>query len=340
VGAIPDPDGNLESFVLAESAGGLPIRVETLLQGEGRPVMILSGLADNDPRSLNVAEHIRRELYNMVFDVPLIVLTAANPDGIASGSALNASGQDVADDLTSGALASPEAEALDALLDSQEPRLLVHVRANASADGVATAGLPNRILEGAIPDRLIDHGTATGALADYFASKGVAFVDIGVHEVYGRGDNRNDDFFPDIDPVFFSVFVRRVIKPDEESCTGDGFCDSLCEADPDCECSCDYFTDVCEAAEENTDETCACDPDCAGDLEACSLDDHCDSYCPTDVDPDCECSCDYFTGVCEAAEDGSTATCRCDLDCQSGETACSEDDHCDSWCPAGTDPDC
>lgn len=65
--------------------------------------------------------------------------------------------------------------------------------------------------------------------------------------------------------------------------------------------------------------------------------------CPTGklcYDGVCGCSCDYYPGVCEAAAVGSTAECLCDPDCAGTATACGDDDHCDTWCPAGVDPDC
>lgn len=52
-------------------------------------------------------------------------------------------------------------------------------------------------------------------------------------------------------------------------------------------CECDYFENVCEAAAKCSDQTCGCDPDCSGLETACKSDAHCDSWCPTDEDPDC-----------------------------------------------------
>lgn len=129
------------------------------------------------------------------------------------------------------------------------------------------------------------------------------------------------------------------------ACLSDDYCDSFCDDDPDCasECECDYFSNVCEAAEDGTTDVCDCDDDCGAGDDACSSDDHCDTFCPDGEDPDCddepECSCDYYGGICEAAEEGSTDNCACDADCD-GAFACKFDDHCDTWCPDGVDPDC
>jgi hypothetical protein len=52
------------------------------------------------------------------------------------------------------------------------------------------------------------------------------------------------------------------------------------------------------------------------------------------------CSCDYNMGICEPAARSSTAPCTCDPDCTGGAMPCQGDGHCDTWCPAGVDPDC
>lgn len=57
---------------------------------------------------------------------------------------------------------------------------------------------------------------------------------------------------------------------------------------------------------------------------------------PPDAPPPC--TCDNTAGKCEAAAQGMSDTCACDPDCAGGQTACSNDSYCDTWCPA--DPDC
>ena len=107
-------------------------------------------------------------------------------------------------------------------------------------------------------------------------------------------------------------------------------------------CACDFDVGFCEPDAPDSFTACGCDPDCApspGGGWPCTGDGYCDVWCPIDSDPDCYCSCDY-NGYCEAAEYGSTATCMCDEACEPHESACSDDGHCDSWCPAGADPDC
>jgi protein MpaA len=71
--------------------------------------------------------------------------------------------------------------------------------------------------------------------------------------------------------------------------------------------------------------------------ESCAIDGYCDVLC--EADGDCECPCDY-NSACEAAMRNSTATCACDGNCFDGRVACQADQHCDTWCPEGADPDC
>jgi len=134
-----------------------------------------------------------------------------------------------------------------------------------------------------------------------------------------------------------------------ERCIADGVCEPGCGgADPDCGvCSCDRQVGRCDAGAPNSTARCDCDPDCAGaGAFACGTDGSCDTYCPSGSDPDCappppaECACDYYRNVCEARSRGSSDVCACDPDCAGGRSACSDDGHCDTFCPDGVDPDC
>jgi hypothetical protein len=124
-------------------------------------------------------------------------------------------------------------------------------------------------------------------------------------------------------------------------CGGDGACNPDCGGtDPDCTstCDCDNTVSFCDNSGSST-AVCACDDDCIG-RTACSDDGFCDDSCPEGSDLNCDCSCDYNDNVCESRARGTTETCACDFDCQNGETACGDDNHCDTFCPDGTDPDC
>jgi hypothetical protein len=116
-------------------------------------------------------------------------------------------------------------------------------------------------------------------------------------------------------------------------CTGGESCENGTCGDF---CNCDNEPSICEAESPNTTTPCGCDPDCG---TPCQSDGYCDDWCTPGADPDCGCSCD-FNEYCEAEAQGSTNTCACDYDCEPHEHACMDDAHCDTWCPAGEDPDC
>jgi hypothetical protein len=101
-------------------------------------------------------------------------------------------------------------------------------------------------------------------------------------------------------------------------------------------CDCDFYPGICEPDAPNSTTPCPCDPDCG---TPCGADGHCDTWCPSGDDPDCSCVCDY-NEYCEADAPDSDVTCSCDPDCEPHEYACSDDGHCDTFCPAGVDPDC
>ena len=233
VAGLGSEQSPLQFSVLAESVGGLPIRLEQLVQGDGPPVLLLAGLLDNNHRALNVAEHIRRELLTDVYDVPLVLLTAANPDGIQNETVNNSDGDDVAADFLDGLFQTPEATALQTLINDIDPRLVVHVEYGPN-DGVSTQGIAEDVMVDAIPDQLEDLGVSQDPLAVWLQNHGIALLNLQVNGDWSRGDNQHDDYFPNSDPIVYSTVTRRVIKPGVV-CGEDGYCDRLCVADPDCE---------------------------------------------------------------------------------------------------------
>ena len=64
-------------------------------------------------------------------------------------------------------------------------------------------------------------------------------------------------------------------------------------------CRCDFYFDVCEARKKDSQSACQCDPDCEPKIKSladisefqlkdpCMKDEHCDSWCPSFIDPDC-----------------------------------------------------
>ena len=143
-------------------------------------------------------------------------------------------------------------------------------------------------------------------------------------------------------------------------------CDPALWYDEDCkdpDCACDYHDAICEigAKDDPNLKPCFCDEDCGVTDEACSADEHCDTWCPDQTDPDCgaapdcdplalydadcksdDCACDYFDAVCEIedVDHPDQKPCFCDVDCGDGDAPCGGDGHCDSWCLDGADPDC
>lgn len=77
----------------------------------------------------------------------------------------------------------------------------------------------------------------------------------------------------------------------DAACSADGHCDTFCPdgEDPDCAptCDCDYNPGICEAEAPGASTACDCDEDCAGGLDPCKSDGHCDTWCPDGFDPDC-----------------------------------------------------
>ena len=70
----------------------------------------------------------------------------------------------------------------------------------------------------------------------------------------------------------------------------------------------------------------------------------------TDVMSENTLNCDWTPGICDAQFRCRDIHCFCDPDCYVEDAAeagtyldapvCSDDAHCDSWCPTGVDPDC
>jgi protein MpaA len=127
------PSAEFQPFVYGRSAGGLSLRGDDFLDGEDR-VLVVSGLTDNDRRSLHIAEHIRRVLLSEIADdaVPVTLVTAPNPDGIVEGVTTNADGDSVVDlDVH-----TPETDALLDFIEARPPALSVVIEADDESDNV------------------------------------------------------------------------------------------------------------------------------------------------------------------------------------------------------------
>ena len=161
------------------------------------------------------------------------------------------------------------------------------------------------------------------------ASSGDAVVD-GADLTEGEPDSA-----PELEPL-------PAPKCGDDECNGDETCSSCGQDCGDCfECACDRDEKACNVKGPGSYGQCECDPDCEGVDKVCQADGACDTWCLKNDDPDClECDCDFHLKVCEVEEKNSSAACACDVECIDGQSPCSKDDHCDSWCPKGEDPDC
>ena len=181
-------DAAFRSETAGTSAGGLPIRLDVLGPDTRPDLLILGGLADNDPRSLAVAEHLRRALFCRS-DAPSTVaaLTAANPDGIPTAAPTNADGEPVPDDFASGGDATPEARTVVELIDDLSPRLVVSVEADDEGDTIDAS--PNSPVS-----RRLD-------------TLGPPVLRLGIHRRYALG--RNADDVPDPDRWVEAVLAHE-----------------------------------------------------------------------------------------------------------------------------------
>ena len=203
--------GGLEAFSIGTSAGNLPIRVELFNHKNEKPILILAGLEDNEKQTLHLAEHLRRILYAHEQKFPIMSITAANPDGIAKASPLNANGQNVAQDFIEQRFETPEASALWSILRLHTPRMVIHVTSSQNGNRVSALGIDEALIESSIPNILENQGQATESLANLFYIHNIPYLRLEIQQRYARGDNRNQDFFPKTDPKPLSDFVRRII---------------------------------------------------------------------------------------------------------------------------------
>ena len=118
-------------------------------------------------------------------------------------------------------------------------------------------------------------------------------------------------------------------------CSDDGICEDQCALDGNFDPDCFYGVAECKDA----DATALLENWFAGTMK--------DKMSPNAR------NCDWTVGKCDAqfrCDDGvaSPRPCFCDPDCYTSADGvptglvdpCTADDHCDTWCPTGLDPDC
>jgi len=142
-------DPSYESAWLAESAAGVPLRVERIRAEypiREEPVFLLAGFGAPTRTGAWVAESLRRELISMgrLQDMNWEIVTAVNPDGIANGSALNGSGISVLEDLALDSPVTPEGRAIRNLLGDNPKRIFLFKDAGPDAANTVEIRGPDR----------------------------------------------------------------------------------------------------------------------------------------------------------------------------------------------------
>ncbi len=289
---------------LGESVGGRPIVAERL-GSRGPPVLVVAGF-DGSHSSLFAAERLRALLLSRpVQPLPgaVILLSLASPDSLATVYAQDAPllaldrSFPVGFEPHSGGGAAPlecvEAALLAQLIEEQRPAALLILRGRDTGFAYGVEGkdesLAAEALEilGESPTRL--PSGEPGSLASWAASLSIPSLSLELPKrPFNEGLLRSNRV-----AAASLAFIYALQSPDEEPwllCVEDGRCNPGCILDPDCEgCGCDYNDGICEAAFRCNPVTCSCDRDCLrGERHACDPDDHCDSWCPRGLDPDCE----------------------------------------------------
>ena len=191
-----DGEANHVGTIPASSAGGRPIRLEStaplesLRSGASRPILLLGGALDNDWRSLQIAEHLRRlaHVQSPHVDRPVITIDSLNPDGVADAAPRNEVDVDIARDLAADSPRSAEAQLGRRFVDDLAPRLVVGVRGRDHRSG-AQYRIPD---DRAPPEALRASGLSvqTRPLApplEYCLETGHPVLQLDVHEHCGEG---------------------------------------------------------------------------------------------------------------------------------------------------------
>ena len=183
--AMPiENDWNYDARFTGESAAGIPLRAESIGEPSGPQsddnYILLSGLGGDGHLGPWIAEHIRRELLAIPWlDAPSWqMITAVNPDGMATGSALNEADVDIRAAIATEDSSSEEAAAVLDVLDSPATVFLVE-SSDDTVDRVSIVGPREAELTGHIASRFsasVDPDDMD--LAEALASRGHTVVQI------------------------------------------------------------------------------------------------------------------------------------------------------------------
>lgn len=208
--AMPhENDWNYHAWFTGESAAGIPLRAESMGESQGGQsddnYILLSGLGGDGYLGPWIAEHIRRELLAIPWlDAPSWqMITAVNPDGMATGSALNEADVDIRAAIATEDSSSDEAAAvLELLADSPATVFLVE-SSDDSVDRVSIVGPRTQELTEHIAPRFsASVDPADMELAEALASRGHTVVQIVVGsenaeaqtQDFGLDDSLNSPF--------------------------------------------------------------------------------------------------------------------------------------------------
>ena len=188
-----------------ESAGGIPLRVESIGEPGDERFVLLSGLDGELKTGPWIAEHIRRELLGL----PQLdadhwqIVTAANPDGIADRSRTNDDGVDIAADVADEVSTTTEASVVLDLLDEAPATVFLVTNSGDGDDRVHIVGADDDELEEQIPVRFSqDSEPENTELADSLADRGFTVVQIDVGTENLEAQSQDGGFADGLDSPF------------------------------------------------------------------------------------------------------------------------------------------
>ena len=168
-----------------------------------RPVLLVAGARENALGSLYMAEHLRLALLARQSQgeslPPMVIYTAANPEGINAGSTLVAGGEFEATVAEGGG--GREGQVFRRVIEEMGPRLVVFVEQDGQGPSLQMS-LPDWALfdPARVPMmgfRIKEEGLE-GPLATWLADQGIALMRVGVDGMYMEGQNDTSSKVPQV----------------------------------------------------------------------------------------------------------------------------------------------